>query len=169
MIGWRELHRAAVHERTLRGDETDRRRAVSALYYALFHRLCSLGAGVFAPGGTELQAKVKRGFNHGPMLNVCKHYLLASKNGRFGPELAWQGAVGPGPELAAVASAFIQLQQGRHLADYDLEAELSSVEHLRLLFIAEHAHWQLDEIERSEELVIFVSALLLHDKWARRG
>ena len=158
-----------MHERTLRGDEADRRRAVSALYYALFHRLCATGAAIFATGGPQLQLKSARAFNHGPMAQVCTLYVASGRRGQFVSELAWHPAGSPSAGIVAVASAFIQLQQARHLADYDLAAELSAVEHLHLLFIAENAHWQLDRMQGADELMILVSTMLLHDRWKRNG
>jgi len=95
------------------------RRAISTAYYAIFHLLTESGAAKLANHpGTRLLAG--RAFNHGDMQKTAK----AFKSGAGGlPDvlkIPFGGAVPLVPtELVRVASAFVELQDARHVADYD--------------------------------------------------
>lgn len=169
MIGWQDLHRSATHERALRGNETDRRRSISTLYYGLFHRLCAEAAVLFRSGGPELEMKVRRAFDHRTMKDVCEAYVRAGRAHRFEGKLAWQLKPEPRREIGAVAAAFVELQQARHRADYDLGVEVLAVMHEQLLETAEFAHSRLDELGSDAGYIVFLSALLLHDRWSKGG
>lgn len=169
MIDWRDLQRVATHERSLTGDEAQRRRSISCLYYALFHRLCDASSRLFAQPGSPLDLKLRRSFEHQAMSAVCKAYVDAFRIGRFRPELSWLTASKPSPSLAAVAGTFIELQEHRKIADYDFASDVSEVDHSRLLAAAEHAHWQPDELQGLEELTNFLAVLFLKERWSRRG
>lgn len=148
--------------------EVEVRRSVSALYYGLFHRLAAAGATVFLPGGELLSSQAARAFSHGTMLDVCKAYCLPSKNqlpsplDRLVPKVRDK-------RLVDVAQAFIDLQDARHSADYDVFREFPRVDGLDWLTQAEHAHWMLDQVQDLPETIVFLTALLLHDRWKRRG
>ena len=93
------------------------RRAISAAYYSLFHRLTGDAVSLLAPNvSTETNHRIHRWFDHGEMKRVCV---------RFMPETLDQplkGLIGssPSPDLQLVARSFVLLQENRHRADYDL-------------------------------------------------
>lgn len=83
------------------------RRAVSDSYYALFHALCQLSSDTLVGiryRNTEAWRRLYRGHSHGHMKDELKK--LSSRHG-------------VDASLKRIAAAFIELQESRHLADYD--------------------------------------------------
>jgi uncharacterized protein (UPF0332 family) len=97
-----DLQEQAVHlanrDRT-RPKQANLRRAVSTAYYSLFHLLISEAVGYWRL--KRQRSVLARSFDHRKMKGVC--------NGCRSPIL----------EIKGVAVAFVDLQQARHLADYD--------------------------------------------------
>jgi uncharacterized protein (UPF0332 family) len=84
------------------------RRAVSTAYYALFHLLIDEAVGYW---GVERHRPIlARTFDHGRMRNLCAEHV-----NRFYKTKQPSGGV----PLKEVAEAFFDLQQQRHIADYD--------------------------------------------------
>ena len=75
------------------------RRAVSTAYYALFHLLISETVAYWKLKGQR--PVLARAFEHGKMRNASRRCTSTNV------------------DLKAVADAFVELQQARHLADYD--------------------------------------------------
>lgn len=119
--------------------DVELRRALSAAYYGLFHRLTTAGSMPFAASGDALRFQVARAFSHLAMRKVCDAYVRSPAR-PFPASLRRLNPVAPDRRLSAVAGAFAQLQEGRHAADYDLSTAI--------------------EIR---------AALLLADRWTRRG
>lgn len=104
--------------------EADRRRAVSTAYYALFHRLIDAAVSRLSPAPGS-RAALARAFEHGRMKSVCQKVVkLAAQAAEPGPRhelyplfalVGW-----PVPDgLQRVATAFAELQERRHDADYN--------------------------------------------------
>lgn len=92
------------------------RRAVSTAYYAVFNLLIAEStANWLSP---ELRNSLARAFDHGPMKQASK----AVANAQTSP------FAGEDPRIVAdlrlVAQTFVQLQDQRHIADYDLRQDL---------------------------------------------
>ena len=99
------------------------RRAVSTAYYALFHLLVDAAA-VRWHGSPEARTGVERGFHHGAMKSVSRQF--ERQNWRD-----WHGRREPVPAvIRIIAGSFADLQEDRHLADYD-----------------NHEPWTLTEVE----------------------
>src|SRR5580693_2861412 len=94
------------------------RRAVSAAYYALFHLLTAEAANrlVTGPDRDELRAALRRAFEHKEMKDACKE--ISSANAGKLRRCLGETTV-PAP-LVSVARAFIDLQEARHDADYEI-------------------------------------------------
>jgi hypothetical protein len=91
------------------------RRAVSTAYYALFHLLVSEAVGYWKLKGQR--TALARAYDHGKM----KHASHGCNSGNA--------------DLQKVAAAFLELQQVRHLADYDggkTWTRVESVSHIDL-------------------------------------
>jgi hypothetical protein len=90
--------------------EAELRRGISTAYYALFHLLIDVttARGVAT---AALRAHVARNFEHRNMKAVCKQYtfMVTDKAGQPVP-----------PEIQHISVAFVQLQEARHKADYDV-------------------------------------------------
>lgn len=137
------------------------RRAISTAYYALFHTLTAAGAEAFASGGPALSHKAARAFSHAGMRKVCDAYI---RSPHPFPDL-----LPADPHLVGIAQAFTVLQEGRHSADYDLATLFDSREATRLVSSAEAAYAAFDAIRTASATKTFLTALLLADRWTRRG
>lgn len=144
--------------------QADLRRAVSAAYYALFHLLAEAGAKRVARRATT-RTIVRRAFVHGIMRNVCEQ---VSRNRMPRP---WHRRVGSSlpPDLVAVASAFIELQEARHEADYNLEPTFYRSAVYDLIDQAKRAmeDWEKLKKSRPDTAEVFLLALLLGDRVRR--
>ena len=99
---------------------------------------------------------------------VCESYDR-SPTRPFQPPLDRLIPTTPDRRLIAVAGAFIKLQEARHAADYDLAASFTRHEGLALLQLADLAHQNFSDIQHLPETQVFLAALLLADRWTRRG
>src|SRR5882672_140703 len=99
--------------------QTDLRRAISSAYYALFHALATEAADGLA-GARHRQspgyALIYRSVGHRSLRALCDNVSKASLPAKYS-KYAPKG--GFGGDLEAVASALVDLQDKRHLADYD--------------------------------------------------
>lgn len=112
------LHPESPHQASLR-------RAVSTAYYALFHLLISEATANWAR--PELRAILGRCFDHGPMktaseTKVSQINALFQRNPPEGPEKT------VAIHLRTVVYAFIQAQQRRNDADYNMAKDWTPVE-----------------------------------------
>jgi uncharacterized protein (UPF0332 family) len=93
------------------------RRAVSTAYYAFFHLLISEATRRMAPTSPKnLGLQMQRAFDHGAMKDVCKSFA----GGTLPPFVQHLQAGQIEPDLRKIAKAFVDLQEKRHAADYDL-------------------------------------------------
>ena len=147
--------------------ETCIQRAISALYYGLFHTLASAGARVHAAGGQALQTQVARAYTHTTMAKVCRRYV-SSPTQPF-PSSVGLAVAPPDPRLITVADAFVKLQEARHVSDYDITAHIAQKDARDLLGLAAKATHAFADIEHLPETAVFLAALLLDDRWSRRA
>ena len=89
--------------------QTDLRRAISSVYYALFHAICQSNADTVV--GDDPQSRDQpawrqtyRALEHGYARQRC---ILARRNPRFAPS------------IQTIADRFVVIQALRHQADYD--------------------------------------------------
>lgn len=148
--------------------ETKLRRAISASYYALFHTLTAAGAEVIAPANPVLQSQVARAFAHSSMRKVCDAYVR-SPGQPFPPALAQLNPGTPNSRLVNVVTTFASLQEARHLADYDLMSRVDYPSTVRPVGAADSAISNFTAIQTLPETQVFLIALLLADRWTRRG
>ncbi|MBZ0252896.1 MAG: hypothetical protein K8I02_06100 [Candidatus Methylomirabilis sp.] len=135
------------------------RRAVSTAYYALFHLLVHEACGrlVSGPGRTRLRQCLGRAFQHEAMKEAAKGFASQSVSTKIVPAL--QGATVQS-ELVRVASAFVDLQQARHEADYDTARRFTRQETLDLVDQADRAFRDWDSVRTSLQADVFLVALL---------
>jgi hypothetical protein len=106
-----------------RPKQANLRRSVSASYYALFHFLVEESTRL-AFGTQHLQKLIRnfagRAFVHGKMKSVCEDFQKQIPSSKI--LRPWWGRlpIADNPDLILIASAFVDLQQQRHTADYDL-------------------------------------------------
>ena len=112
------LHPETPHQASLR-------RAVSTAYYAIFHLLIAEATANWSR--PELRTILGRCFDHGPMKTASE-----TKVSQINKELEDNPADGPKKAVAnhlrTVAKVFIQAQQRRNDADYNMAREWTPVE-----------------------------------------
>ncbi|MGP0075235.1 MAG: hypothetical protein ACLPWF_25260 [Bryobacteraceae bacterium] len=105
------------------------RRAVSAAYYAVFHFLIFEATSNW--GNDSLRTALGRAYDHGTM-KAASERILNPKKFPFAGEDATVVRT-----LRFVARTFIQLQENRHFADYNLIKDLDPTEALTQVKSAE--------------------------------
>lgn len=99
--------------------QADLRRAISDTYYAIFHAVVTEAADLFVGRKKRDSARYSllyRGVDHRVLRKVCDGIAKSPLPARYA---AYAPKAGFGPELEAVASTIIDLQERRYLADYD--------------------------------------------------
>ena len=139
------------------------RRAVSAAYYSLFHLLVSEAASSMLRGRerSDVHPVFRRAFVHGHMKRVAESFA-----GGTVPK-AWQAPMGEAPvsaDLRQVASAFVNLQEARHEADYDFSRPFIRSDVRDLIDVAEKAAGLWRNVSGNLEGQVFMTALLVHDR-----
>ncbi len=150
-----DLLRQADHLATYEGvkpSQASLRRAVSTAYYALFHLLVE-EAGKRWQGSAEARTGFERGFQHGPMLNTSMQFRKPDWRDWHGQRQAVPQA------LQQVASAFVDLQEDRHAADYDNHEQWSAIEVQEILNAARSAFRNWESIRNHP----MAGNYLLHD------
>jgi len=71
------------------------------------------------------------------------------------------------PELETVARAFVELQEARHGADYDIAEPIARPEAAQKVFLVARAFEAWDTVKHSHNATIFLAALLFSAKWTR--
>lgn len=141
------------------------RRAVSAAYYALFHLLVDHGSRFLVSGASPqreaLRHQLARSFDHGQMRKASQAFA-APRPG----DNPWRKALGTAPSTALVdvASAFIDLQEARHEADYDLARAFSRGEVAALVVQAQTAFTNWNSVAGTPEGDAFLVALLVRGR-----
>ena len=123
---------------------------------------------MFAAGGEALRYQAARAYNHTAMRKVCDAYAR-SPGQPLPPSLALLSPEPLDSRLIRVAKTFAQLQDGRHHADYDLFIPIEFTNAAQLVVAAGTALADLDAIQSLPETTAFLAALLLADRWTRRG
>ena len=115
------------------------RRAVSTAYYALFHLLINEAVNKWS---IERHRNVlARVFDHGRMRTVSNDIVNRAKNTQIEPD------------LLVVAQSFLELQQNRHIADYNNSKIWSRLEVMNSLTLATDAFaaWRVVRTQEAAE------------------
>ena len=146
------------HERR-RPKQASLRRAVSTAYYALFHLLCSEAASRMIRSSDHpelLRGSLRRAFHHGVMREVCGEATKLPQ-GRLRSICCGH----PGTAvLQRIAKAFIDLQEARHEADYDVLAKRTRIEVIQIVGQAQSAFNDWNAIRLTPLADAFLVALL---------
>jgi uncharacterized protein (UPF0332 family) len=129
------------------------RRAVSTAYYALFHLLIEEACGNWTR--REQRPALARVFAHGTMAGASDSRIKRHKNAAHG-SVEFQ--------LHSVASAFYQLQQERHKADYDLSNKLSAADVELAIGLAADAFETWDTIRNEQIAQDYLFSLLFKER-----
>jgi len=144
------------------------RRSVSASYYALCHLLIDAATKRVVGGRNDLAAPrrvLARGYDHRGMVDASKAF--ASGTLPVAITAAWPTAAIP-RDLQVVASAFVQLQQARHDADYNLAKAWSRSDALAQYRRASQAFAAWGRVRRDAMAVLYLGLLGNHGALRRR-
>lgn len=141
------------------------RRAVSAAYYALYHLLADAGAHALAPPKPPLlRNRIRRAFSHADMKRVCssfQHNNVENLPDEIKPLITEPLE----QEFSIVAEAFVQLQEDRHIADYDFSKQFARTDVLMKIDMVDQAFTAWRVIRKRPNANAFLAALLLHRHW----
>ena len=137
------------------------RRSVSASYYALFHLLVDEATKLMLSGNVRrpLRDSLARAFQHSAM----KQTSVAFERGTIPTKLAsGMNRQQVHQELIDVATAFIQLQEARHDADYNRARRFTRQEALDLTDVADQAFRDWSHVRGSLQADAFLTGLLVY-------
>ena len=137
------------------------RRSVSTSYYSLFHLLVDDATRLMLSGQERgsLRDSLARAFHHSAM----KQTAVAFTRKSMPPKLAVGLAGKPiQRELVDVATAFVQLQEARHDADYNRAIRFTRRESLDLADLADQAFRDWSHVRGSLQADTFLTGLLAY-------
>ena len=151
------------------------RRTVSTAYYGLFHFLIeestALLCGVGQADGAFRQLAA-RAFVHGKMKSACKEFVKANAHDVHDLlQPLWSIlSISSNQHAQLVAQTFIDLQDERHSADYDLSVSFSRQDALYAVTRAETAinAWRQLRVGSPDVCRLFAMALILWPSLASR-
>jgi len=120
------------------------RRSISTAYYALFHLLIYEATKRLISGSdrVNLRYSLSRAFSHSSMKVVAQNFA----NNRVSQKIsAGLNGLELQPQLMNVAASFVDLQQARHEADYDVSRRFTKQETIDLVELSKQAFedWQM--------------------------
>lgn len=142
------------------------RRAVSASYYAVFHMLIDEATRRTVSGGgrTALRHCLARAYTHRNMRQVALQFASGGISPKLSPGLNGQPLQ---PQLAELAAAFVDLQEARHKADYDIARRFTRHEALDFADRAEAAMTDWRALHRTAQADTFLIGLLAFENMQR--
>jgi len=151
------------------------RRAVSTAYYGLFHFLIEESTSLlFGTGQRDAAFRqlAARAFVHGKMRSVCAEFIKpdASHVHRLLQPFWVRLHFIQNPQAQLIAQTFIDLQDDRHIADYDLSVSFSRQDALNGVTRAEMAviAWRQLKVANPDIVRLFAMALILWPSLAGR-
>lgn len=143
------------------------RRAVSTAYYALFHLLAESGSYQMAPNRPpELHLQIRRAFDHAEMKQVCRQF---GAGGVANLPVETRTLITEPLEtsLIEIARTFVDLQNARHDADYNLRESFGRTKVLELIESVEEAFRNWKGLEDSLNRRVFLAALVFQRRWSK--
>ena len=139
------------------------RRSVSACYYALFHLLVDAAARRLVSGNDRqgLRNCISRAFDHGVMKKVARQFADQGVSPKLMPGL---NGLPLQDEIVRVAAVFVDLQQYRHDADYDIGRRFTRLEVLSIVSDAKRAFADWGEVRNSVQADTFLAGMLTFEK-----
>jgi hypothetical protein len=133
-----------AHRDRGRPKQASLRRAVSTAYYALFHLLVSEAVGYWSLKGQR--PALARAFDHGKMKHASHECNSADA------------------DLQNVAGAFVELQQARHLADYDGGKTWTRIESVSRIDLAKEAFSSWGRVRNQRAAQDYLLSMLVSRK-----
>ena len=154
------IEQAGLLLRNSPSNEASVRRGVSAAYYALFHLL--VRDAVASWKYAEHHARLARAFDHRRMKEASTAMLKETGNDQN--PVAADSARIVRFKLSIVAQAFVDLQQARHKADYDISGPFNPLEAAVSVAQAQLALLNWAEVRDEPIAQDYLYSLLFKDK-----
>lgn len=139
------------------------RRAISSAYYALFHLLTSEASRLFMRDD-RLWKCVNRVYGHLEINTISKSFAKGEWPKAFD---SVKGTFPLPQELKDVARAFVDLQQARHNADYDLTKTFTRNDTAAIVGVAKKAFDDWTKVKNNDLARIYLASFLLWEKWSK--
>jgi hypothetical protein len=110
-----------------------------------------------------LRARASRAIQHADIKEICKAFQGPTAPARLKALLPHPLS----PQLRAISKTFVDLQEERHAADYDVSLKLSQSAVLSSVANAENVFSQWAVIRNSDEANVFLAALVFGKRWDR--
>jgi len=137
------------------------RRAISAAYYALFHLLIFEASRLFVKDD-RLWRRINRVYGHSELNVISTEFANGNWPKTFDPV---KGVFPIPQQLKDVAQAFVDLQQARHDADYDLTKSFTRSDALAFVEQAEQAFQDWEAVRKDDLARIYLASFLLWKDW----
>jgi uncharacterized protein (UPF0332 family) len=141
------------------------RRAVSSAYYSLFHLIVD-DATKQLISIARFRSSVARSIDHKDVRKAATALLAAARNPQPNQRLVALARRPIAPPLVDFCSAFIDLQDRRHEADYDVTAVFTRSQVLSFLSVAQPAHaaWKTQRATENAAAFLLAASGLLSDR-----
>jgi hypothetical protein len=116
----------------------------------------------------DLRLQASRAFAHREMKEASEKFANnAVMNNQYAKNLLHLLAPPLNPLIRSVAATFVTLQELRHSADYNLIESFGRLRVLQIINQARQAMADWAQVRDTEQARVFLTALLLHDRWGR--
>lgn len=140
------------------------RRAVSSAYYSLFHFLIHESTRSLIGSNRDrrpLRNVLSRAFHHRTMASASKAFEMSSLPDGLSSTL---GTVTIPVDVQEVAASFLELQEQRHKADYDLSSRFFRPEVLSLIARVDAVMKQSEMVKVDRIAILYLGSLLTRDR-----
>jgi hypothetical protein len=144
-----------------RPKQANLRRAITSACYALFHLLTLETSALYA-AGPALAARINRTLNH-PEMKKASAMIANDKLPRALQPLG--GGYSTPSDLKIVANTFMELQEARHAADYDLSRTFRRQEALDFVASAREAFQAWERVRKTDDARVYLASFLLWKRW----
>jgi uncharacterized protein (UPF0332 family) len=130
-----------------RPKQANLRRAVSAAYYAVFHAVVQAAVRAMIPARSELRSLVSRKFSHSTIKSAAQRTAEAIRR----TQSQTNSALSPAEyHVLRLTNAFVDLQEARHKADYDVTEVFTELQVSKWLDDAKLAAQSLESVRATE-------------------
>lgn len=141
--------------------QADLRRGISTAYYALFHLLAFEATELLSLAQDTDRRRFVRALSHTAMKKAARAVASQGPLALFG-QIAFPG------EVVYVAQAFVDLQEGRHRADYEVADDVKRTTADRLVSQAETAFSRWQVVRGQDRANLFLHLLSSYEQFTKK-
>jgi uncharacterized protein (UPF0332 family) len=162
-----EQSKHLLNRESRRPKQASLRRAVSSAYYSLFHLLIYEACKTLVVDEDTI-GMIARAYDHGKMSKISKSFAMGDLPRKLRPLKSTFSDPARKPivdRLKSVARTFVDLQDARHEADYNLRKRFNRAEVKDLIDLVESAFSDWNLIRKDDLARIYLTCFLLFDTW----